>query len=84
MLLKLLTDQSYIQYALYLLTIFHWQIRIPSGCMNSALMMFIVIGGIGGLANAFVNNYALFCVCRFVAAMGQSIWILSNIHVENN
>ena len=33
-------------------------------------MMFIVIGGAGGLANAFVSNYALFCVCRFVAAMG--------------
>lgn len=41
--------------------------------MNAALMMFIVIGGVGGLANAFVNNYALFCVCRFVAAMGQSL-----------
>ena len=35
-------------------------------------MMFIVIGGAGGLANAFVNDYALFCVCRFVAAMGLS------------
>ena len=45
--------------------------------MNSALMMFIVIGGVGGLANAFVNNYALFCVCRFVAAMGLKIWIIS-------
>ena len=38
-------------------------------------MMFIVIGGVGGLANAFVNDYALFCVCRFVAAMGLSLWI---------
>ena len=46
---------------------------VLSGCMNAALMMFIVIGGVGGLANAFVNNYALFCVCRFVAAMGQSL-----------
>ena len=46
---------------------------IQIGCSTSALMMFIVIGGVGGLANAFVNNYALFCVCRFVAAMGQSL-----------
>ena len=33
-------------------------------------MMFIVIGGAGGVANAFVDSYALFCACRFVAAMG--------------
>ena len=49
------------------------QMRVQSGCLNSALMMFIVIGGVGGLANAFVNDYALFCVCRFVAAMGLSV-----------
>ena len=49
--------------------------RAQSGSMNPALMMFIVIGGVGGLANAFVNNYALFCICRFVAAMGMSVRI---------
>jgi MFS family permease len=38
---------------------------------RKGLVVFVTIGAIGAIANAFTHGYEMFCAARFVTAVGE-------------